>query len=76
MTMWKPHAYTKKEPNKCQCSETKESTKWTNIYLKEQTEHIQHQINRIQHSVEDRQSRIMWQTVNEVSKEKAQREQN
>ena len=45
--------------------------KWTNTYLKEQTEYIQDQINKIRHSVEDRQFRIAWQTVNEWVKEKA-----
>ena len=43
----------------------------TNIYLKEQTEYIQDQINMIRESVEDRQSRIAWQTVNEVSRRKS-----
>ena len=37
-----------------------------NIYLKEQTEYIQNQINKIRDSADDRQSRIAWQTVNEV----------
>ena len=41
-----------------------------NIYLKEQTQYIQNQINKIRDSVEDRQSRIAWQTINEVSKRK------
>ena len=41
-----------------------------NIYLKEQTEYIQNQINKIRDSVEDRQSRIAWQMVNEVSRKK------
>ena len=41
------------------------------IYLKEQTEYIQNQINKIRESVEDRQSRIAWQTINEVSKRKS-----
>ena len=31
-------------------------------YLKEQTEYIQNQIDKIRDSVEDRQSRIAWQT--------------
>ena len=31
-----------------------------NIYLKEQTEYIQKQINKIRDSVEDRQYRIAW----------------
>ena len=34
------------------------------IYLKEQTEYIQIQIDMIRDSVEDRQPRISWQTIN------------
>ena len=41
-----------------------------NIYLKEQTEYIQNQIDKIRDSVKDRQSRIAWQKVNEVSRRK------
>ena len=41
------------------------------IYRKEQTEYIQNQIGKIRDSVEDRQSRIAWQTINEVSTAKA-----
>ena len=41
------------------------------IYLKEQTEYIQNQIDKIRDSVEDRQSRIAWQTINERSKRKS-----
>ena len=41
------------------------------IYIKEQTEYIQKQINKIRDSVEDRQSRIAWQTINEVSRRKS-----
>ena len=37
------------------------------IYLKEQAEYIQIQIDKIRDSVEDRQSGIAWQTINEVS---------
>ena len=37
------------------------------IYLKEQTEYIQHRVDKIRDSVEDRQSRIVWQMINEVS---------
>ena len=40
------------------------------IYLKEQTEYIRNQIDKIRDSVEDRQSRIAWQTINEVSRRK------
>ena len=41
------------------------------IYIKEQTEYIQNQIDKIRDLVEDRQSRIAWQTINEVSKRKS-----
>ena len=41
------------------------------IYTKEQTEYIQNQIDKIRDSVEDRQSRIAWQTINEVSRRKS-----
>ena len=41
------------------------------IYLKEQTEYIQNQIDKIKDSVEDRQYRIAWQTINEVSRRKS-----
>ena len=37
------------------------------IYLKEQTEFIQNKIDKIRDSVEYGQSRIAWQTINEVS---------
>ena len=40
-------------------------------YIKEQTEYIQNQIDKIRDSVEDRQSRIAWQTINEVSRRKS-----
>ena len=38
------------------------------IYLKEQTEYKQNQIDKIRESDEDRQSWIAWQTINEVSR--------
>ena len=41
------------------------------IYLKEQTEYIQNQIDKIRDSVEDRQSRIARQTINKVSRRKS-----
>ena len=41
------------------------------IYLKEQTEYIQNQIDKIRDSVENRQSRIAWQTMNKVSRRKS-----
>ena len=43
----------------------------TNIYLKEQTEYIQYQIAKMRDTVEDRQSRIAWQMINEVSRRKS-----
>ena len=45
--------------------------KWTNIYLKEQTEYIQNQINEHRDTVDDKQSMIAWQTVNEVNRRKS-----
>ena len=42
-----------------------------NVHLREQTEYIQDQINNIRDLVEDRQSRIAWQTVNEMSRKKS-----
>ena len=48
-----------------------EGTKLTKICLKEQTEYIQNQINKIRDSAEDWQSRITRQTVNEVSRRKS-----
>ena len=42
-----------------------------NIYLKEQTEYIQNQVDKIRDSVEDRLSRIAWQTINEGSRWKS-----
>ena len=42
-----------------------------NIYLNELTECIQNQIDKIRDSVEDRQSRIAWQMINEVSRRKS-----
>ena len=43
----------------------------TSIYLKEPTGYIQNQIDKIRDSVEGRQSRIAWQTMNEVSRRKS-----
>ena len=60
-----------KKPNKHKCLKTKNGTiQLTGIYIKEQTEYIQNQIDKIRDSVEDRQSRIAWQTINEVSRRK------
>ena len=38
---------------------------------REQTEYIQNQIDKKRDSMEDRQSRIAWQTLNEVSRRKS-----
>ena len=38
------------------------------IYIKEQTEYKQSQIDKIRDSGEDRQSRIAWQTIKSNSK--------
>ena len=43
----------------------------TVVYLKEQTEYIQNQIDKIRDWVEERQFRIAWQTINEVSRGKS-----
>ena len=44
--------------------------KKASIYLKEQTEYVQNQIDKIWDSVVDKQSWIAWQTINEVSRRK------
>ena len=41
------------------------------IHLKEQTEYIHNQRDKIRDSVEENQSRIAWQTINEVSRRKS-----
>ena len=41
------------------------------IYLKEQTEYIKNQIDKIKDSVEDRQTKIEWQMIKEVSRRKS-----
>ena len=38
-----------------------------NIYQKERLEYIQGQINKIRNLVEEKESRLAWQTINEVS---------
>ena len=62
----------KEKPNQYQCPGTqKAQNEWANIYLKEQTEYMQNQIYKIRDSVEYRQARIAWQTVNEVRRRKS-----
>ena len=46
------------------------------IYVKEPTEYIQIQIDKIRDSVEDRQSMIAWKTINEVSRRKSSAKAN
>ena len=46
------------------------------IYIKEQTEYIQNQIDKIRDSVEDRHSRIAWQTITKWVEERTQPKQN
>ena len=41
------------------------------IYIKEETEYIQNQRDKIRDLVEDRQSRTAWQTINEVNRRKS-----
>ena len=41
-----------------------------NVYLKEQTEYTQNQINKIRDLVKERQSGIAWQKVNELGRTK------
>ena len=53
---------------KKQKNELKAQYQLARIYLKEQAEYIQNQIDKIRDSVEDRQSRIAWQTINEISR--------
>ena len=70
-----------KKPNKHKCLKTKNGTIsmsrhiyiyiYIYIYIKEQTEYIQNQVDKIRDSVEDRQSRIAWQTINEVNRRKS-----
>ena len=60
--------YRKKPINTNALKLKKARNELASIYLKEQTEYIQ---NNIRHSVEDRQSRITWQTINEESRRKS-----
>ena len=68
----------RKNPTNANALELKKAQyQLSGIYLKEQTEYIENQIDKIRESVEDRQSIIAWQTINEVSKKKrAQPRQN
>ena len=62
----------RKKPTKTNAIKLKKAQyQLTGIYLKEQTEYQQNQIDKIRDSVEDRQSRIAWLTINEVSRRKS-----
>ena len=65
-----PKSYRKNPTNTNAGKLEKAQYQLAGIYLKEQTEYIQNQIDKIRDSVEDRQSRIAWQTINEVSRRK------
>ena len=72
--LYKPHLVTfnyRKNPTNTNALKIKTAQyQLAGVYIKEQTEYIQNQIDKIRDSVEDRQSRIAWQTINEVSRRK------
>ena len=62
----------RKNPTNTNALELKKAqNELASIFLKEQTEYIQNQIDKIRDSGEDRQSRIAWLTINEVSRRKS-----
>ena len=64
--------YHRKNPTNTKALKLKKAqNELASTYLKEQTEYIQNQIDKIRDTVEDRQSRIAWQTINEVSRRKS-----
>ena len=69
MMTWKPHPYAIEiNPTNANTQKLKKTqSELTNAYLKEQTDYIQDQINKIRDSVEDTESRIAWQIENEMS---------
>ena len=66
-----PSLCNRKNPANINTQKLKAQNELTNVYLKEQTKYIQNQVNKIRNSVEDRQSKIAWQMVNEVSRRKS-----
>ena len=69
--------YNRRNPTDANTQKLKKAqSELNNAYLKKQIEYIHDQINKIRNSVEDRQSRIAWQTVNEVLEGKTPREPN
>ena len=66
-----PKSYRKNPTNTNALKLKKAQYQLAGIYLKEQTEYIHNQIDQIRDSMEDRQSRIAWQTINEVRRRKS-----
>ena len=64
-------SYRKNSTNTNALKLKKAQNELASICLKEQTEYVQNQIDKIRDSVVDRQSRIAWQTINEVSRRKS-----
>ena len=64
--------YNKRNPTNANAQELKKAQNGLmNAYHKEQIEYMQGQINKIKNSVEDKQSRVVWQIVNDVNKTKS-----
>ena len=61
----------RRNPTNANAKKIKAQSELNNAYLKEQTGYIPDKINKIRDLVEDKQSRIAWQTVNEVSRRKS-----
>ena len=61
----------RKNPTNTKARKLEKAQYIAEIYLKEQAEYIQNQIDKIRDSVEDRQSRIARQTMNEVNRRKS-----
>ena len=67
-----PFICNRKNPTDINAQKLKKAQKeLANLYPQEQTKYIQNQINKIRDSVEDRQSWIVWQMVNELSRRKS-----
>ena len=61
----------KRNPNNANVQKLKKAQREvTQTYQKEKLEYIEGQINKIRNSVEDRQSKLAWQILNEESKKK------
>ena len=66
-----PKRYRKNPTNTNALKLKKAQNKLPGIYIKEQTDYIEKQIDKIRDSVEDRQSRIARQTINELNRRKS-----